>query len=263
MESGSFFLSRFPASSLSQPSPALDGDAEFYVQELVGMAVTLDPRAAAGGGSGGSAPSSAPSPSAAAAGSGEGGGGASGSGGASPAPPPPSPLGTVVDVYSGTGPFDTLRIALHGPGLAVARAAAAAEGGAVVDEGGGGGVGSGGSGSDGSEEAEEEADAATTTTTPPTADSLSSAPSLLLPFADEFVLDVCREARTMRVAPPRGLLGLAVGGLGGGGGKKIGAGAGGKKKKGGRRGAVGGVLPGPKPHDPAWEGRKGADAHEA
>jgi hypothetical protein len=218
------------------------------VQELIGMAVTLDAAAAAGGAGPAAAP---PTPT--------------------PTHQPHPPLGTVVDVYSGTGPFDTLRIALHGPGLYTARAAAAAEGAAVIDEGGGGG-GGGGGGSEGEGGGGAPDASGTDDTIPPSPAALASAPSLLLPFADAFVLDVSRDDRTMRVAPPPGLLGLAMGGAGGGGARAAGGGKPGKAKKAGRRGGdrrgalgarAGGMVPGPTPNDPAWAGRKGADAHES
>jgi ribosomal 30S subunit maturation factor RimM len=75
---------------------ALPGDdGEFYVQELVGMSVVLAADVAAGGGGGG----------------GEGEGSAATT--TAPPPRPPGPiLGRVVDVMSGTGAHDTLRVRL-------------------------------------------------------------------------------------------------------------------------------------------------------
>jgi len=222
-------------------SPALAGDAEFYVQELVGMSVSL------AGGAGAASTTTA----------------AAAEGGPGPPPPPPAPLGTVVDVYSGTGPFDTLRIALSASGLESARAAAAVEAGAVIDEkedagegGGGGGEGEGGGAPGGGG-----AGAAGVPATP-----AGDAPTLLLPFADAFVLDVCRVGRTMTVSPPPGLLGLAVGSADAAARKEADR-RDRRGRAGRRRGRKAGFGEGtatpvamPAPHDPVWEGRRGADA---
>ena len=215
-------LTPLPSPPLSL-SPALDGDAEFYVQELVGMAVSLAGGAAAGAASG---LESAPR----------------------------APLGTVVDVYSGTGPFDTLRIALSPAGLVSARAAAAGEGGAVIDEGGDEAGEGGDSGAPG------DAAAASAPSIPAT--PAGDAPTLLLPFADEFVREVCRTTRTMAVAPPPGLLGLAVGSVDAAARKEAKKASRRRRPARGKKGveADGASPPLPAPHDPAWEGRRGADA---